>query len=89
MPPQCLSNTSSLVVVFNPSLCSTKPLIIESVAPSAGLATIGGEDTLDAKEAASAPPVDDEPIAMAIKEMGGVAGLPDISLGMEDIEVLA
>ena len=45
------------------------------------------EERREAKEAA-APPIDDEPIAMAIKEMGGVSGLPDVDLGIEDIEVL-
>lgn len=47
------------------------------------------EQRREAKEAAAAPPVDDEPIALAIKEMGGVEGLPDVDLGIEDIEVLA
>ena len=45
------------------------------------------EERREAKEAA-APPIDDEPIAMAIKEMGGVSGLPDVDLGIEDIEVI-
>jgi len=38
---------------------------------------------------ARAPPVDDEPISLAIREMGGISGLPDADLQIEDVEVLA
>jgi hypothetical protein len=37
---------------------------------------------------ARAPPVDDEPISLAIREMGGITGLPDATLEIEDVEVL-
>ena len=43
----------------------------------------------EAAEAAAASPVDDEPISLAIREMGGVKGLPDIDLGLSEVEVLA
>ena len=42
----------------------------------------------EAREA-RAPPVDDEPISLAIREMGGVDSLPDATLDVEDVEVLA
>ncbi len=38
---------------------------------------------------ARAPPVDDEPISLAIREMGGVTGLPDAPLELGDVEVLS
>ena len=43
----------------------------------------------EAAREARAPPVDDEPISLAIREMGGLTGLPDAALDVEDVEVLA
>ena len=37
----------------------------------------------------SGTPIDDEPIALAIREMSGVSNLPDASLDIEDVEVLS
>jgi hypothetical protein len=48
-----------------------------------------GLKAAEAAREARAPPVDDEPITLAIREMGGMSGLPDATLRMEDIEVLA
>ena len=43
----------------------------------------------EAAREARAPPVDDEPISLAIREMGGISKLPDAALAVEDVEVLA
>lgn len=48
-----------------------------------------GLKAAEAARDARAPPVDDEPISLAIREMGGIGGLPDAALDITDVEVLA
>jgi hypothetical protein len=56
----------------------------------AGLAAAAAiREAKEEEEEASRTPIDDEPIALAIREMGGVSNLPDASLDIEDVEVLS